>query len=92
MFFPVFFLYFNTLTGAQRLAEAKKGLAELEDLHEEILQHSAEGAAFPDDASDADLQQFVDDKLAFSIEKADVTIEVAKLAKKKHNSYLSSSI
>lgn len=82
----------NTLTGAQRLAEAKKGLNELEDLHEEILTRSAEGASFPEDASDADLKQFVDDKLIPSIEKAEVTIDAAKLAKKKHNSYLSSSI
>ena len=81
----------NTLTGAQRLSEAKKGLSELEDLRDEILTLSAEGVSIPEDATDADLKQFVDDKLIPSIEKAEVTIDAAKLAKKKHNSYLSSS-
>ena len=66
-------------------------MSELEDLHDEILTLSAEGASIPEDATDADLKQFVDDKLIPAIEKADITIDAAKLAKKKHNSYLSSS-
>jgi SRSO17 transposase len=80
------------LTGTQRLADAKKGLNELEELHDELLTLSAEGAAVPEDASDEDLKQFVDDKLLPAIEKAEATIDAARLAKKKHNSYLSSSV